>query len=153
MKSREEARRRREEARQEREETVRLAVQAHMAARQWNKAELQIAARIDANTAGDFLNGERWPQARTLAKIETALDWPHGTIAAILAGASPPATSGDAGDEPLQADDPEAALAAIDAMRIPESKKDALRVMATALLFPAGRPPTGPERLRRTAGS
>lgn len=77
----------REESRRE----VRLAVRAHMAWRGWNKAELQDAAGIDPNTAGDFLNGQRWPQARTLARIEKALEWAPGTISAALEGAPLPA--------------------------------------------------------------
>ncbi len=89
MKSREDARR-----------DVRKAVRAHMAARRWNKAELQEAASIDANTAGDFLNGTRWPQARTLAKIEDALEWPAGTIAAMLEGDGAPPVGGG-GQDPV----------------------------------------------------
>jgi DNA-binding Xre family transcriptional regulator len=88
MKSREEARR-----------DVRLAVRAHMAARAWNKAELQEAAGIDANTAGDFLNGVRWPQAKTLSRIETALEWAPGTIAGMLEGEPAPAVGGVPQDE------------------------------------------------------
>ncbi|MBD3784936.1 MAG: sodium/proton-translocating pyrophosphatase, partial [Micrococcales bacterium] len=71
---------------------MRVAVRRHMASRGWNKAELQEAAGIDPNTAGDFLNGRRWPQGRTLSKIERALEWPPGTIAAALEGAPLPET-------------------------------------------------------------
>lgn len=87
MKSREAARR-----------NVRLAVQAHMARRGWNKVELQQAAGIDPNTAGDFLSGERWPQARTLSRIELALEWQPGTIAAALEGEPLPPVGGDQED-------------------------------------------------------
>lgn len=128
MKSREEARR-----------DVRLAVRAHMSHRRWNKAELQEAAKIDANTAGDFLNGERWPQAKTLSKIEAALEWKPGTIAAMLEGGPAPQVRDDPGQE-LAADDPDEAFKAIDAMRISDEQKAVLRATLTALLWPAGRP-------------
>lgn len=140
MKSRDEARR-----------DVRLAVQAHMASRQWNKAELQDAAGIDANTAGDFLNGARWPQAKTLAKIEGALGWKHGTIAAILEGA--PAPSAEPAGELGPVDDTDADFDRIEAMHISEDQKAVLRATLTALLWPAGRPPADPGRVRRVAGS
>lgn len=79
-------------SREDAQREVRVAVRRHMASRGWNKAELQEAAGIDPNTAGDFLNGRRWPQGRTLSKIERALEWPPGTIAAALEGAPLPET-------------------------------------------------------------
>lgn len=84
---------------------VRLAVQAHMASRGWNKVQLQQAASIDANTAGDFLNGERWPQARTLSRIELALEWPPGTIAAALEGEPLPTVSSEQESAPDESTD------------------------------------------------
>ena len=37
-------------------------------------------AGIDAGTAGDFLNGKRWPRAASRTKIEAAIGWGAGTI-------------------------------------------------------------------------
>lgn len=74
---------------------VRVAVQAEMATRGWNQQQLIDASGLDRSTLGDFLDGKRWPQTRTLGAIEKAIGWRPGTIAGVLEGAEPP-TPGDA---------------------------------------------------------
>lgn len=62
---------------------ARRAVMRLMAERDWNPARLATEAGIDYGTAGDFLNGKRWPKVGTLGKIDRALGWTPGTLAAI----------------------------------------------------------------------
>lgn len=69
---------------------ARLAVQAAMASRGMNPGDLARRASVDAGTVGDFLSGQRWPKLRTQGRIEDALGWDAGTIAAIVNGAEPP---------------------------------------------------------------
>src|SRR5262249_52421443 len=38
---------------------------------------------VNAGALIDFEKGRRWPRKATLAKLEDALQWPHGTIARI----------------------------------------------------------------------
>ena len=90
--------------REEARAAVRVAVTAEMASRGWNIADLRNAADIDPGTIGDFLDGSRWPQIRTLGKIEKALDWPAGTIAAMLAGAPAPTVGGPTEDRKIAED-------------------------------------------------
>ena len=54
----------------------------------WTKADLSRRARVDIGTVSDFLDGDRWPQASTRLKLEEALGWPPGAIAAIAEGRS-----------------------------------------------------------------
>lgn len=72
--------------------------------------QLQLAerARLDPTTISTFFNGHHWPQARTRAKLEAALEWPVGTLADIAAGGKPP---GD--PKPTDADPVEAQILAI----------------------------------------
>lgn len=44
------------------------------------RAQFAAKAKVDQGTLGDFLNGDRWPQAPTRARIEKALGWPAGRI-------------------------------------------------------------------------
>lgn len=60
--------------------TARRNVEDELARRRWNVSDLADNAGIDVGTAGDFLNGTRWPQRATQAKIEAAFAWPAGTI-------------------------------------------------------------------------
>lgn len=53
---------------------------SELARRRWNVVDLARAADIDVGTAGDFLNGTRWPQRATQNKIEDALGWALGSI-------------------------------------------------------------------------
>jgi hypothetical protein len=73
---------------------VRLAVQAEMAARGWNVQDLMTASRLDRKTITTFLEGERWPQTKTLGAIEKAVGWWPGSISAMLAGHSAPPVGG-----------------------------------------------------------
>lgn len=45
-------------------------------------------AGIDPGTLADFLNGTRWPQSRTLAKMEAAIGWARGHIADLAEGST-----------------------------------------------------------------
>ncbi len=85
---------------------IRTAVTAEMTHRGWNIGNLAQVAEIDPNTVGDFLNGSRWPQIKTLGRVERALEWPGGTVAAMLAGGPAPSVGGGGDD----ADDPEELL-------------------------------------------
>lgn len=62
------------------EDAARAAVVSALSARGVGTAELSREAGITLNTARDFLNGVRWPRARTLNKIETYLGWEPGRI-------------------------------------------------------------------------
>ena len=68
-------------------EEGRAAARRHVMARMgelgWNPARLATEAAIDYGTAGDFINGKRWPKLATLAKIDASLGWTPGTLAAI----------------------------------------------------------------------
>lgn len=68
------------------QQRARRAVEAATTAKGWGVKELSDAAALDAGTVGDFLSGSRWPRMGTRGKIEIALGWPGGTIAAIAAG-------------------------------------------------------------------
>lgn len=77
---------------------ARLAVLAELAARRWNNTRLAREAGADIATISDFLSGARWPKSPTQGKVETALDWPPGTISSIAAGMDPPSVGGSADD-------------------------------------------------------
>lgn len=74
-------------------DAARNAVLARMAQRELDKTDLARLAGIDYSTAGDFLNGTRWPRLSTLARIDTALGWEPGTVAAIASGDERPNVS------------------------------------------------------------
>lgn len=57
-----------------------MNISSEMAQRGWNVSDLARIARIDVGTAGDILNGSRWPQRATQNKIEDAIGWARGTI-------------------------------------------------------------------------
>ena len=59
---------------------VRANVASEMSKRGWNTADLARAAGIDLGTAGDFINGTRWPQIATQNKIEEVFEWSPGSI-------------------------------------------------------------------------
>lgn len=81
---------------------ARVAVLERMAERGWDKARLANEAGIDYSTAGDFLNGARWPRLPTLSKIEKALGWEPGTIESVARGtASPPNVGGEVQDRQM----------------------------------------------------
>lgn len=71
-----------------------------MSAKRLSTAALAKSIGLDPGTVGDFLNGTRWPQAVTRAKLEEAVDWPTGSIAAIADGAPVPESVGAVADAP-----------------------------------------------------
>ena len=71
---------------------ARRTVMGEMSARGWNPAHLADTAGIDYGTVGDFLNGKRWPKLATLGRIDTALGWTPGTLAALGEELSPAPT-------------------------------------------------------------
>lgn len=68
------------------QQQARLLVAQAMAAQELQRGDLSRSAGIDPGTLGDFLDGHRWPKAPTQGKIERALGWEPGTIAAARAG-------------------------------------------------------------------
>lgn len=68
------------------QQQARLLVAQAMAAQELQRGDLSRSAGIDPGTLGDFLDGHRWPKAPTQGKIERALGWEPGTIAAVRAG-------------------------------------------------------------------
>ena len=83
---------------------VRVAVRGEMGRRGWNIQQLIDASGLDRSTLGDFLEGNRWPQSRTLGAIEKALDWPVSSIAHMLEGGDPPTVGGPADDPETEVD-------------------------------------------------
>lgn len=67
--------------------------------------QLQLAqrAQVDVSTLSTFFNGHHWPQARTRAKLEAALDWPVGALQEIAAGSAPPRVAKSADADPVEA--------------------------------------------------
>jgi transcriptional regulator with XRE-family HTH domain len=67
--------------------------------------QLQLAARarLDPTTISTFFNGHHWPQARTRAKLEAALEWPIGTLGDIAGGAKPPGGPRRTDEDPVEA--------------------------------------------------
>ncbi|PZG49830.1 hypothetical protein C1I98_10970 [Spongiactinospora gelatinilytica] len=51
--------------------------------------QLASVAEIDVKTIFNLESGERWPHARTRARIEAALGWAAGTLTEIAAGRDP----------------------------------------------------------------
>lgn len=51
-----------------------------LAKRKWGVADLARHTGLDPTTISDFLDGTRWPRARTLAKIDEAFGWPAGAL-------------------------------------------------------------------------
>lgn len=76
---------------------ARAVVLAQLAQRGWDKARLASEAGIDYSTAGDFLNGNRWPRVPTLTKIDQALGWEPGTTGRIATGDDVPVVGDDGG--------------------------------------------------------
>ena len=87
--------------------------------------QLAERAHLDPTTISTFFNGHHWPQARTRAKLEAALEWPVGTLGEIASGAKPPA-----GPRPTDADPVEAQIAAIPHL-LYEDREIFLRVYRT----------------------
>lgn len=68
------------------QDAARNAAVAEMAARGWETIDLARAAGIDPGTAGDFINGTRWPRLTSRSKIETAFGWELGKLTRLAAG-------------------------------------------------------------------
>ena len=62
---------------------ARRAVIAAQAREGWNNAQLAKASSTDPATIRDFIDGSRWPKPPTLARIDAAMGWTPGTLAAI----------------------------------------------------------------------
>ena len=71
-------------------ERVRDAVQTRMDELGLVQRSLASKAGVDTGTVSNLLTGKTWPQVRSRARIEAALNWPIGTLAQIRAGGSPP---------------------------------------------------------------
>src|SRR5579875_3026864 len=54
-----------------------------------DRAELARIAEVDNKTLASLESGQRWPRDRSRARIEQALRWRPGSIAALLAGGEP----------------------------------------------------------------
>lgn len=67
--------------------------------------QLQLAERahLDPTTISTFFNGHHWPQARTRAKLEAALEWPVGTLGEIAGGARAPTEAKATDADPIEA--------------------------------------------------
>jgi len=53
-------------------------------------------AAVDPGTLAHFLDGTRWPQSRTLSKIEAAIGWAPGYISDLAEGSSTTEIQSDA---------------------------------------------------------
>jgi transcriptional regulator with XRE-family HTH domain len=87
---------------------------------------LANAAEVDPGTVSDLLAGKRWPQAKSRAKIERALEWPAGTLADIAAGGPLPPQRRPSRPTTLQEARDLAERAIIDSREIPEDEKPTL---------------------------
>ncbi len=67
-------------------ELARRAVRREVA----SEGRLAFAKRagVDPGTLAHFLDGSRWPQLRTLSKIEAAIGWARGYISELAEGSS-----------------------------------------------------------------
>lgn len=52
--------------------------------------DLAAKAGVDLKTVSNFLTGKTWPRAMQRGRIEAALEWPNGTLAAIAGGGPVP---------------------------------------------------------------
>lgn len=107
------------------------AAQSRMGELALTQEALAKRARLDISTINTFLNGHTWPQVRTRAAIEVALDWQPGELGRI-------ATEADQAD-PLTAELKQARQMLIDAIRLDDPRRmrellaDALGLVAKVL--------------------
>ncbi len=75
-------------------ELARRAVRRQVA----SEGRLAFAKRagVDPGTLAHFLDGTRWPQLRTLSKIESAIGWTPGYIADLAEGSTTTEIESDA---------------------------------------------------------
>lgn len=78
-------------------ELARRAVRRAIAA----EGRLAFAKRagVDPGTLAHFLDGNRWPQSRTTAKIEAALGWQSGHILDLVEGSTTHELPSESGNE------------------------------------------------------
>ena len=62
------------------------AAQARMGELGLTQEALAKRSGLDLSTVNTFVNGHTWPQVRTRAKLETALEWPVGQLGRIASG-------------------------------------------------------------------
>lgn len=62
---------------------ARAAVEDAINAAELTRQQFADLARVFVDTVSDFLNGKSWPRSRSLWRMEDALGWPRGRIAAI----------------------------------------------------------------------
>lgn len=65
---------------------ARLAVRRRLAERQMTWGDLARQANVDSGTLTAFMNGDRHPYPKTLARISSALGWPPGYLVEVAAG-------------------------------------------------------------------
>lgn len=70
----------------ENRERARQAVREEMTRQRITSADLARDTGLDYATVRDFVAGDRWPRSGTLAKIDEALNWTHGTLERIGRG-------------------------------------------------------------------
>jgi transcriptional regulator with XRE-family HTH domain len=102
---------------------------------------LARAGIVNAGALIDFEKGRRWPRKATLAKIEDALQWPHGTIARIRREPDDSAAENtevltNTVRAPLMAEAVEVALTTINTAieSLPETSDPAFSPRATSIL-------------------
>lgn len=84
------------------EQDARRAAKRAIDAR-WTRASFAKKAKIDPGTLTDFLEGVRWPQGRSRAKIEETLGWPIGSLDDLREGVPFDVAVGPAGHTPTHA--------------------------------------------------
>lgn len=67
------------------------------------QSQLAERAHLDPTTISTFFNGHHWPQARTRAKLEAALEWPVGALGEVAGGRKPPSESQPTDADPIEA--------------------------------------------------
>lgn len=73
----------------DRRRRVARAVVARRGALGLSQEQLASRATVDPKTIYNLESGERWPQAKTRAKIEDALEWAEGDLDRIADGETP----------------------------------------------------------------
>jgi hypothetical protein len=84
-------------------------------------------AGVDPGTLANFLDGTRWPQSRTLSKIEAAIGWAPGYIVELAEGST---------TTEIESDAPAGARILVESYRqlSPEDQRRVERIVATFLV-------------------
>lgn len=86
-------------ATEEGRKAARIAAQREIARSGLDGVALGARAKVHPQTVQAFLAGKRWPELRTLGKLDVALGWPAGTLATIAEGGEvPPNLAGPLSD-------------------------------------------------------